>query len=324
MAMTHPDLATEYQGDANLIIARTVKKLVWKCGTCEHEWIATGEKRSRRGDGCTACANKVINNFDGRNSMAMTHPDLMAEYQGDATKIVAGTHKKLDWKCNTCDNEWQAQGKSRTRLGNGCPACAGVLHSDGRNSMAMTHPDLAKEYQGDATKLIAGTNKKLLWKCLVRDNSCGREWRAVGTSRAGLRNGGCPTCAKTGFKPSEPAWAYLLKYQFSDGVVRYKQGITNNDVKYRVAKLRSNVNKVFYGTKVTSIDKIYFDVGQDAKDLENHFLSLTDIRWTPDKKFDGFKEMYAEGILEAWDEKIIMNNSIRVKTDVLNGTGDDE
>jgi len=82
------------------------------------------------------------------------------------------------------------------------------------------------------------------------------------------------------------------------------KGITNNEVKYRVVTLRFKVNKFIPKTKVTLIDKIHFEVGQDAKDLETYFLSLTDIRWTPDKKFDGFNEMYAEGILEAWAERL--------------------
>jgi hypothetical protein len=49
---------------------------------------------------------KTINNFDGRNNMANTHPDLAKEYQGDANLIIAGTNKKLDWKCITCEHEW--------------------------------------------------------------------------------------------------------------------------------------------------------------------------------------------------------------------------
>ena len=164
--------------------------------------------------------------------------------------------------------------------------------------MFNTHPHLATEYQGDANLIIAGHKKKLLWKCFT----CEYEWRTTGSHRA-YRDHGCPSCAISGFKPNEPAYCYLLKYQFSDGTIRYKQGISG-DVKVRAAQLRSKVNKVFPETKVTLIDQKYFEVGQDAKDLETYFLSLTDIRWTPDKKFDGFNEMYAEGILEAWSERL--------------------
>ena len=190
MANTHPELAKEYQGDANLIMAGTYKKLDWKCITCEHEWNATGSGRaSSRKSGCPACVNQSRNSVDARNSMANTHPKLAKEYQGDANLIMAGTNKKLDWKCITCNHEWKTSGSCRVS-GNGCPPCnRGDFHSDGRNSMANTHPKLAKEYQGDANLIIAGNHKKLDWKCFT----CDHVWKATGNDRA---NGGtgCPSC----------------------------------------------------------------------------------------------------------------------------------
>ena len=164
--------------------------------------------------------------------------------------------------------------------------------------MAITHLDLALEYQGDATKVTAGTDKKLLWKC----STCEQEWKTTGYSR--FSGTGCPACSDGGgFKINNPAYCYLLKYQFSDGTIKYKQGISNN-VQNRMWKLSFKVNKVFPTTKVTLIDQKYFDVGQDARDLENHFLNLTDIRWAPEQSFEGSTEMYAEGILEAWAVKV--------------------
>jgi len=308
MANTHPELAKEYQGDANLIIAGTNKKLDWKCNTCEHEWESSGSNRAGRKSGCPPCREVERNNafiktnLEKKGSMAETHPKLAAEYQGDATKIVAGVNRKLLWKCSTCDNEWQASGSNRYS-GCGCPACFGFLHSDGRNSMAVTHPELASEYQGDATKIIATTETKLPWKC----GTCDNEWQAQGYNR--VYGTGCPSCAESGFKPNEPAYCYLLKYVFTDETIRYKQGISNN-VKIRVSKLRFEVNKVFPETKVALIDQMYFEVGQDALDLENHFKSISEIRWTPEQNFDGSTEMYAEGILEAWAEKNVKYTEI--------------
>jgi hypothetical protein len=46
--------------------------------------------------------------------MAKTHPELAKEYLGDATKIISGTHKKLDWKCSDCEHEWKSSGKNRS------------------------------------------------------------------------------------------------------------------------------------------------------------------------------------------------------------------
>jgi Zn finger protein HypA/HybF involved in hydrogenase expression len=188
MAKTHPYLAKEYQGDATKIISGTGGKIDWKCSTCEHEWKALGSSRVN-GSGCPYC-NRGNLHSDGRNSMAKTHPYLAKEYQGDAKKIIAGTSRKIDWKCSTCEHEWKANGENRVQRGGGCPACSNyTIHSDGLNSMAKTHPDLAKEYQGDATKMIASTNKKLEWKCII----CAHEWKANGANR--IKGHGCPFCA---------------------------------------------------------------------------------------------------------------------------------
>jgi hypothetical protein len=107
------------------LLAGTNKKLDWKCSTCEHEWKAAGSCRvnKRGGSNCPACVNLVINNFDGLNSMANTHPELAKEYQGDATKVIAGTGKKLNWKCSTCEHEWDARGADRCK-GRGCKICS--------------------------------------------------------------------------------------------------------------------------------------------------------------------------------------------------------
>jgi DNA-directed RNA polymerase subunit RPC12/RpoP len=306
MSETHPDLAIEYQEDATKVVAGSHKRGFWKClvisdDPCGHEWATMTKNRSRNGSGCPYCNHGDLH-IDGRNSMAMTHPHLAAEYQGDATKLIAGTHKKLDWKCSICYHIWNVSGGGRVYNETGCPACINMVvnNFDGRNSMATTHPKLAEEYQGDATIIVAGVRKKLLWKC----SDCEHKWKTTGDSRANGVRSGCPICSEGGgFKVGEPAYCYLLKYQFSGGTIRYKQGISG-DVKVRVAKLSWEVNKVFPETKVTLIDQKYFEVGQDARDLETYFLSLMDIRWTPDKKFDGSTEMYAEGILEAWAERL--------------------
>ena len=65
------------------------------------------------------------------NNMAVSHPGLAAQFHptrnGDLTPemVLAGTGKKLWWKCSAADDhEWEASGDSRKR-GSGCPFCAG-------------------------------------------------------------------------------------------------------------------------------------------------------------------------------------------------------
>ena len=308
MANTHPKLAEEYQGDATKIIAGTSKKLDWVCSTCGHQWKKSGNHRVIHPK-CGACDNKVIHS-EGKNAMASTHPELASECLSDASQVVAGTMAILDWKCLTisetpCGYEWKSNGDNRSRgIKQGCPKCGDIKMQQSwyktklknTGSMAETHPKLAEEYQGDATKIVAGTNRRLLWKCSFCDN----EWRCSGGHR--VNGTGCPDCAETGFKSNEPAYCYLLKYEFEDGLIRYKQGITN-DVKRRHSQLRHSVNLFLPDTKVTILDQIYFEVGQDAKNLETYFLSLEEVRWTPNDIFSGYTEMYSEEIITHWNNQ---------------------
>ena len=54
-----------------------------------------------------------------------------------------GSGKKANWVCKQFTSLVHAQKR-------GCPACANkVLHSDGRNSLAVLRPDLAEELFDD-------------------------------------------------------------------------------------------------------------------------------------------------------------------------------
>ena len=287
MKSTHPKLAEEYMGDANLVVAGTHKKLKWKCSACNHIWQAVGTSRIA-GRGCPACSNYVLHT-DGKNSMAITHPKLAIEYQGDPTSIVAGTALKLDWKCSACNHIWQAVGASRVSGGHGCPYCAGqVLHVDGRNSMAITHPDLAKEYLGDATKVMAGTNKKLDWKC----SACNLEWKAQGSDRAG--GTGCPSCSITGYDTSRIGYLYI--HHYSDGGKDWlKCGITN-DPFVRVSRLKAGATK--FNIEIAELDVYKFDDGAIPQNCEKELLAMTEIRYDAGYDIDGKTEFFKYEALE--------------------------
>src|SRR5210317_937177 len=95
----YPHLVAELDPDGNTgfthygeqvsvleLAAGTRNRLDWKClavsdTPCGHTWKSTGNSRTTKGSGCPACANLTINNQDGRNSMAQTHPELASEYQ---------------------------------------------------------------------------------------------------------------------------------------------------------------------------------------------------------------------------------------------------
>jgi Zn finger protein HypA/HybF involved in hydrogenase expression len=211
LATTHPELAKEADGwDPTTVIGGTHKKLQWRCRS-GHTWVASAHSRHN----CPVCSNQKL--LVGHNDLATTHPELAKEADGwDPTTVIAGTHKKLKWKCKR-EHTWTASGSGRGR-GIGCPVCSNQKLLVGYNDLATTYPELAKEADGwDTTTVIAGTAKKLRWQC-----SEGHKWLSAGSSRA---NGtGCPSCASSGFDPNSPAYLYFL-HQKDWGI--YQIGITN-------------------------------------------------------------------------------------------------
>ena len=183
--------------DNKQVPTRVKKKVWWRCTTCKHEW----EGGIRRIASCPACGSETITK---RNKLATTHPELVKEYSTrnelTADQVMAGTGKKLWWKCSKCGHEWQATGSDRVQ-GSGCKICSGRFVST-TNNLATTHPSLALEYSSKnelpATKVLAGSATKFWWKCSNPD--CGHEWQARGASRA--RGVGCPACAKLKRGPS--------------------------------------------------------------------------------------------------------------------------
>ena len=69
--------------------------------------------------------------------MALTDPVLLAQWDrernGDLTPndVTHGSHRRVWWRCEK-GHIWQAEVKSRTLLGAGCPVCAGKAVVPGR------------------------------------------------------------------------------------------------------------------------------------------------------------------------------------------------
>ncbi len=185
LAETHPELAAEALFDPTTVVAGSHKNLPWRC-SLGHEYAAQVGSRSRRRTGCPVCNNKVVH--PGFNDLATTHPELAAEALFDPTTVVAGSHKKLPWRCSH-GHEWVAEVKSRCLSGKACPVCDNKVVHPGYNDLATTHPELAAEALFDPTAYTAGSNKKLPWRCHL-----GHEWIAQPNSRSG-EGRGCAVCS---------------------------------------------------------------------------------------------------------------------------------
>jgi len=178
----------------------TDQKVWWKCPVADdHVWEANISSRTAMSTGCPYCAGKRVSIT---NSISTLLPEIVDEWDTSKngeilpSEVVGGSMKKFWWKCSKCEHEWKISPSNR-KFGSGCPACANkALHIGGRNSLMMTHPELAAEFDLEKNApltpetLIAGTNKSLWWIC----SDCSHEWSAGGNTRASAGNG-CPACA---------------------------------------------------------------------------------------------------------------------------------
>lgn len=181
------------------------KKVWWKCTNCDHEW--ENLIRVKANHGCPYCVTGRLHS-DRRNSLLNLDPGLSSEIHPDSLKAVdpneesGHSRKRVKWLCKDCSHEWETTISSRFRNQTGCPCCDGqVVHSSGENSMRKTHPKMAEMFHIERNNgkkpddFLAGTNKKLWWKCVDCDN----EWEATGNGILNShKNGlsGCGYCNK--------------------------------------------------------------------------------------------------------------------------------
>ena len=187
---SHPAIAAQAVGwDPSTVTYGSSKKVWWHC-PLGHEWSASVASRTVMKSGCPVCANKVI--VVGFNDLAHTHPDIAAQAANwDPSNVLAGTHKKLLWRCAK-GHEWSATVHNRTGSNrSGCPYCSGNRVLSGFNDLAHVFPLVATEADGwDPSMVHARSNKKLPWKC-----PRGHRWSTSPNSRTGKGETGCPTCA---------------------------------------------------------------------------------------------------------------------------------
>lgn len=104
-----------------------------------------------------------------------------------------GSAKRVWWQCSL-GHEWESIFHTRTKMGQGCPFCAGKRILAGFNDLATTNTGLANEWHPTKNlnltpqQVSAGMQTKVWWQCAQ-----GHEWEAVIQSRH--RGNGCPYCS---------------------------------------------------------------------------------------------------------------------------------
>lgn len=221
LATVHPELVNEWDNKKNRglaprqVTSGSSRKVWWRCPK-DHVWKATVASRCR-GNGCPYCSNKCV--LSGFNDLATTHPDLAREWDYERNKgltprdVVAGSSKKVWWKCAICGGEWQAILQSRSKNNHGCPYCSGHKVLAGFNDLATLFPDIAAEWDFEKNGALTprdvtkGSIAKVWWRCKK-----GHSWQTTVNVRT-FQNTGCPICNgehKTSF-PEQAVLYYLRR-----------------------------------------------------------------------------------------------------------------
>jgi hypothetical protein len=190
--------------------AGSSRRRFWRCQEADdHRWQAGPSSISKSLEkgftDCPCCAGRklsVTNSFAARHpdGVALWHPTRNGELRPDG--VFGGSPDAVWWRCPAGpDHEWQAAplhiGKISIARGNtGCPFCAGQRASV--TNRLSNHPQLVAEWHptanGELTPadVVAGTGKKLWWRCLENPD---HEWQATGANRT--RGRACPICRKS-------------------------------------------------------------------------------------------------------------------------------
>ena len=126
----YPEIANQWNYNKNKnrpdkITSFSNKRVWWVCPQ-GHEYSSKVVDKVKYNTGCPICCNKTT--VVGYNDLSTTNAELVSEWNYDRnsilpSEVVAGTAKKVWWKCSTCSYEWFASIASRTKNHTGCPIC---------------------------------------------------------------------------------------------------------------------------------------------------------------------------------------------------------
>ncbi len=204
LVILYPECSKEWHPTKNgslqpeMFTPRTNKKVWWICSK-GHEY-QNSISHQTTGHKCPFCSHrKLLSGFNDfkttfTNSKILAEWDTVANLPLTPCQVMAGSNKKVWWKC-THGHQWQASLSCRTgSKGTGCPICSHHLVQAGINDLATLRPDLAVEWHPTKngkilpTMVAINSNKRVWWKC--QNN---HEWQAMIESRN--KGNGCPVCS---------------------------------------------------------------------------------------------------------------------------------
>lgn len=169
------------------------QKVFW---TCEHGHTWEMSFLSRiKGTGCPICSGRKV--LKGYNDLLSKNPTIAEEWDYEKNietpdNITYGSSKVVWWKCKY-GHSWEDSVNHRFG-GRGCPYCSNKKILVGINDLTTTNKEILHEWNYEKntilpTEIVAGSNKKVWWKC----KDCGTSWEASPLNKIRF-NKKCPNC----------------------------------------------------------------------------------------------------------------------------------
>ncbi len=125
---------------------------------------------------------------------------LSATESSRAEHVTVGSARRVWWQCSRdLLHVWPAAINNRTRLGSGCPFCAGKVATLA-TSLLVRFPGIALEWHPEKNgrltpaEVMPGSSLKAWWRCRVDPS---HEWTAEVCGRTSRRTpSGCPHCLR--------------------------------------------------------------------------------------------------------------------------------
>lgn len=182
----------------------STKKAHWICGA-GHKYVSRIDHRTVMRSSCPYCVRKLP--IVGETDLATTHPLLLLEWDYAQNSLgpeeyLAGSNKKVWWKCKTCGHCWETAIVNRALANSSCPVCMQAQRGKTktkstilkRGSLETQFPDLAAQWDLERNAPVTpadvhGASKKVAWW----KGACGHSWQASIQNR--VAGTGCPICA---------------------------------------------------------------------------------------------------------------------------------
>ena len=307
-----PEIASQWHPTRNEdltprdIVAKSSRKVWWKCNQGDdHEWeISPNRRTPPKETGCPFCAGRMISST---NRLDLVRTDVSADWNYDRNKkspseYHIGSNDSVWWKCVSCNHEWNTTISNRTDKNSGCRSCLGmVVHSEGGNSAADLSPLIAKEWHPEKNDKSPFDYRPsaaihMYWTC----SKCSHVWKAALNHRLdgdGKAKSGCPSCAPTGFDPGSEAYYYCMVISGPEGIWWYKGGIAA-DVEIRMRNIKASFKRNNLNLETEILEKIWYEDGWVAQELESKLLKVESIRESTLEKFDGASELFSQNPVE--------------------------